>query len=339
MMRRCIIPEHGMRLLEDLGCNPNILAKQIRPAKKWKITTLDLHTIRDGDAYPGCAPSEPVYCTTEGQLVRVLRQEFLRYGGEICWGSVAREPYPSPEVKESWCLAKDFGPLSDAEMLLSTAKEHKEFQEVVFAPPEPDARVAVFDVRSGVFEAPNHDLQVLLGHDYDFAIAMGKRVVLHVWMPRAATFAWRLVTSLKEDEKRIELLHPALQHMMANSRNVQHEKRVIPASTPQFNENLFTQRVSVLGDALLPVDPFEWRGDRAMADIEGASELTQAIYGRKFYRGNVAAILREIETDQLMRRADFLRRDMRDAEMFLAERPELEENEDDAEPQLKRVGA
>jgi hypothetical protein len=93
-----------------------------------------------------------------------------------------------------------------------------------------------------------------------------------------------------------------------------------------------------MGDALLPVDPFEWRGDRLRTSVEEAAALCRGIYGKKYHRGHVPQILRGAEQDIISRRAFLLRRDLVDAEHFLAVHPQLPAEEGD-QPQLKRVGA
>lgn len=94
--------------------------------------------------------------------------------------------------------------------------------------------------------------------------------------------------------------------------------------------------VSLLGVRLLPVDPFEWRGDKARTMVEEASTLCRACYGKKYHRGDVPSLLRHAEQDSLSKRASLLRRDLLDAELFFSVRPVPES--EPTEPLIRRVG-
>lgn len=68
----------------------------------------------------------------------------------------------------------------------------------------------------------------------------------------------------------------------------------LPATTPSIRDDLAHVRFGVFADGLLPIDPFEWRGDRCRAAIEEASTLCRSLYGKKFHRGDVPTLLRSL---------------------------------------------
>ena len=342
LTRRIVLPESSISLLKDLGVTENIIRKQLRPAKAWRFITGDLQPLREGIQDPGCAPSEPVFHVSEGRLLRALRTEFCRFGGVVTWGTEALDPFEATDASGKWFMRKEFGPATDAEAIISYSNSNLHFKREMFAE-EPDSIVVLFDVTTGVCNKPSTDILALFGTDFDVVMALGASTALHMWMiggqQHPNRVAWKLIGKGRSDIAALtDQLHPALKLLMEASVNKHTEPLLIPASTPSFRDDMQHIRISVMGDAMLPVDPFEWRGDRALTEIQEASALVRAFYSEKFSRGSVSEQLRNVEQDSLARRATLLKRDLRDAEHFLSVRPELDDSDNESGPRLKRVG-
>lgn len=339
-LRRVTLPNSAITLLTDLGVTENILRRNLRLAKGWRFVTGDsLASMREGDSYSGCAPSEPVFHITEGHLTRVLRGEFLRFGGTVSWGTEAFDPFEAQDASGLWFMRKQYGPATDADVILSWSKSNVHFKKEVFAD-NPDAIGVLFDVQQGVCKSPSPEIRNLFGKDFDVVMALGATIALHMWLADGNnTISWRLVGKGNTEQKdAIAQLHPAIQSLISSSSNRKYDSETIQGTTPTFRDDMQHVRVSVCGDALLPVDPFEWRGDKALTSIHEATSLIRSFYGRKFGRGHVPQQLRDFEQDSLASRANLLKRDLQDAEYFLSVRPQLPKDEDDEE-QLKRVGS
>lgn len=337
-LRRATIPNSAVILLKDIGVTEDILRKHLRPAKSWRFVTGDSFAqMREGDNYSGCAPSEPVYHIAEGNLMRILRGEFMRFGGSVSWGTEAYDPFEAQDSSGMWFMRKHYGPATDADVILSWSKSNEHFKKEVFAD-NPDAIGVVFDVHTGVCNTPPSDVKNLFSNDFDVVVALGATVALHMWLPDGAgRVAWRMVGKCGLDsEESLSQLHPALRQTLSTSVNRARFSQIVPGTTPTFRDDMQHVRVSVCGDALLPVDPFEWRGDHALTCIHEATSLVRAFYGKKFSRGHAPQQLRDFEQDSLASRANLLKRDLQDAEYFLSVRPQLPRDED-GEEQLKRV--
>jgi hypothetical protein len=343
LMRRCVLPENTIRQMEDLGVTKTILERVLRPAKNWKfVGAVGLDTLREGSLYPGCSPMEPVYHCPEGRLLRILRQEFMRFGGTLEWGAEAYDAFESLDGSNTWTLRKDYGPGSEAQSIISFCN-NETFNKLVLVA-DPQQLAVLFDVRTGVLLDLFPDVKSLMGSDFDVTIAIGNGVAMHMWKTEdhrdAPVVAWKLVCKGRTDyEVLMQGLHPTLREVVGRSAHVLNTTVRIPATTPAIRDEAHHFRISVMGDALLPVDPFEWRGDSVRTAIEEASALCRGIYGQKFHRGHVPQILRSAEQDIISRRAFLLRRDLVDAEHFLAVNPQLPRDDDDAEAPLKRVAA
>jgi hypothetical protein len=343
LMRRCVLPENTIKQMEDLGVSKEILRGILRPAKNWKfIGALGLETIREGSLYPGCSPMEPVYHCTEGRLVRLLRQEFMKFGGRFEWGSTAYDAFESADGSHTWTLRKDYGPGANAQSIISFCNNDA-FNKLVLVD-DPQRLAVLFDVRTGVLLNASEEVNAMLGASFDVTIAIGNGVALHMWRTmnhmEVPVVAWKLICKGRTDfEQLLQGLHPTLREVVGRSINVQSTMQRIPASTPAIRDDAHHHRISVMGDALLPVDPFEWRGDAVRTAIEEASALVRGIYGSKYHRGHIPQILRSTEQDVISRRAFLLRRDLVDAEHFLAVNPQLPPDDDEADETLKRVSA
>lgn len=368
LRRRCVLAQSTLQLLRDLGCTTSVLLPHLTPAKNWRfVGSTGLELLREGGTYSGCSPHEPVYHIREGMLLRLLRTEFMRFGGQFSWGTEAHDAYAAADGSDTWVLRKQYGPGSDAQLIMSYCRGHA--LNAMLLVDDPNAMVVVFDVRTGVCRSLTTDMQALFGTDADVVMAVGHGVALHMWRHHdghqqrstlppfvsdatrptssssvstakgAAVVSWRLICRGRSDvSMATKELHPTLLAMLASSVEQSPVRHLaLPATVPSIRDDVRHHRVGISGDALLPVDPFEWRGDRARIGIEEASRLVRALYGKKFHRGDVPTILREHEQDVLAHRAHVLRRDLVDAEHFLSVHPSLPREESRDEPQMRRT--
>lgn len=357
--RRCVISQNGIRLLKDLGVTENNIFRELRPAKGWRFINAHLETMREGESYPGCAPSESVYHISHGQLMRTLRREFQRFGGEVSWGTTADDPYASSDVEGFWALNRDYGTIHELECIVVSTDKHEATNEILFGRDELQAIPKIrFDVSSGCARGKGNipdDVMNLFGRQIDYIIVLGKGFVLHMWQPgnvptsASAAFepdfvAWRLVQHPHTAEKASELgmaasvkggeeaMHPALRKMLAGSTAVSHDTLVLPSRPCPLQSEAQQARLTVIGRALYPVDPFEFRGDAALVDIEDSAALCRRLYSQKYHRGFAPLDMREHEMHCMAKRAQLLQRDLHDAETFLTALAELPPDADGAEP-------
>ncbi|KAG8342724.1 hypothetical protein ERJ75_000350900 [Trypanosoma vivax] len=322
--RRCVLTAQTMKLLKDLGCTTAKVENILRRARGWRFVRPDLEVVRESSTFPGCAEGEPAYHCSEGMLLRMLRSEFIRFGGNISWGTEAYDAFESGDGTGLWSLRKMYGMESEAEAIITTAKDSPLASLLIADDPN---RIAVlFDEETGISPAEGTLTGKIFG-SADVVLLVGEELVLHLWNI-GDTVAWRAIRRGRKENPDLQTLalHPAIHEMVARSVQRTTRMRVLPATTPAVKDTSSHMRVSILGDALLPIDPFEWRGDRARCNIEEASALCRAFYGKKFHRGNVPHILREVEQDSLAKRAAVLRRDLMDAEHFLCGKFAIEED-------------
>ncbi|KEG14026.1 hypothetical protein DQ04_00661040 [Trypanosoma grayi] len=322
--RRCVCTSHTVKLLKDLGCTVSKIEGILERAKGWRFVTPELETIKEGVVFPGCSEGEPAYHCQEGRLLRILRTEFLRFGGDISWGSEAFDAFESGDGSGTWSLRKTYGLETEAEAIITTA-QGSPFAPLLIA--EDPNRVAVlFDEDSGISHPVRCVVDKLFASS-DVVIVVGSGVVIHMWHSNGVV-TWRAIRRGRKGRTDLHdvALHPAIQDVLEGSIDKLSRVRILPATTPAIRDSASHVKLSVLGDGLLPVDPFEWRGDHARCLIEEASALCRLFYGKKYHRGNVAHLLRVIEQDSLAKRASLLRRDLEDAEHFLSAQPVIEED-------------
>lgn len=338
LRRRCVIPQNTIRNLIDLGASKQNVLRVMKPAGKWKFMSPELATIKEVETYTGCSPSEPVFHCTEGDLLRALRRDFLRFGGAVHWQSEAFNAAPSPDDTFKWMLHKDFGPCMEGELIVSFARAHLLLRQQLLVP-DPESFNILFDEVSGVVRDPIHpDLMNLFGKDFDVLLVVGNGLAMHLWRIDNHHISWRCITKGRSDAKSsISQLHPLLSSLISSVATPPNLV-LIPGTAPAIKDEALHFSVSIGGDALLPVDMFEWRGDNARQAIEEASATIRTLYGNKFHRGNIPQQLREIEQDYIVRRASLLKRDLVDAEHFLAMHPQLPKDDDDEPEQLRRIG-
>lgn len=321
--RRSVVSHQAVKLLADLGCTERNLLRIMTPARRWRLCTAQLHTIREGDTYTGCSPAEPVYQCEEGALLRVLRSEFLRFGGTVEWDTVARDAFESGDGSDTWTLRKAFGPGTDAEAVFSFARSAEVNSMLIVDDPE---RIAVlFDIQTGTSRHHSADLENVFASSVDVVIVVGEGIALHMWHLQDGVVHWRCVTRgrfISGDQCAPELssLHPLLADMLRTSSDVKRSPVVVPATAPAIIDSAAHVKVGVACDAILPVDAFEWRGDRARIAVEEASSICRSFYGKKFHRGYAPSLMRGLEQDAIVKRSNYVRRDLQDAENFLTVR-------------------
>ncbi|CBH13773.1 hypothetical protein, conserved [Trypanosoma brucei gambiense DAL972] len=317
--RRCVITSQTLKLLRDLGCTNAKVERILQKAKGWRFVRPDLETIREGSIFPGCADGESVYHCAEGALQRTLRTEYLRFGGDISWETEAFDAFETGDGSGAWSLQKMYGLETEAEAIITTAKGTS-LASLVIAD-DPDRLAVLFDEETGVSPGGRQTTERIFGAA-DVVIVVGSGLVIHMWHADNV-ITWRLIRKARREIQDLHsiALHPAIQEVLGSSTSKSSRVLIVPATTPAIKDSARDVKVSVLGDGLLPVDPFEWRGDRARCGVEEASALCRAFYGKKYHRGNVPRLLREVEQDALAKRAAILARDLRDAEHFLAVLP------------------
>lgn len=336
-LRRCVITDQTVKLLTDLGCTEKRIHAVLRPVRGWRFLSTDLAVLREGVTFPGCALGETAYHCTEGSLLRTLRSEFLRFGGSLDWGSQAYDAYENNDGSDTWCLRKDYGLGANAEAILTMAKSTP-LSEMLIAP-DPSKIAVLFDVEQGVRKTSASEANALFGQGCDVAIVVGRGVAMHCWRCTATECAWRLIRNATKQARLKECLdgvHDVLKEFVLDSEKRRSSVCALPGTTPAIKDSSAHFRVGLLGDGLLPVDPFEWRGDNARCMVEEASMVCRLFYGKKYHRGDVPSLLRGAEQDTISKRANLLRRDLQDAEHFLAVHPQLES--EPSAPEARRVG-
>jgi hypothetical protein len=347
--RRCVISQNAVRLLKDLGMTERLIMKELRPARRWRFVSNELTVMREGDQYPGTAPSEAVYHTTEGKLLRAMRREYLRFGGYIAWGTEAHEVAPLGDDEGLWELHRDFGTAHSLEAIVS-ATRHGPVIDALYGLDEVAKVTTIdFDVSSGFSRTAPEPILNLFKPDVDFVVALGKGYILHMFKPQldADLVSWRITqpvnSNLKEELPRQDenaaggdvrdLFHPALRRLMATSEKKVHDTVRLPSRPSPLLTEARNSRLTIIGDSLYPVDAFELRGDRALVGIEDAASFCRHMYSTRFHRGFAPNDMREHEMDAIAKRAQLLQRDAHDVESFLEAMRELPAEGAEAAPQ------
>lgn len=321
--RRCVLTDQTVRLLEDLGCTGKRIRSVLRPALGWRFLNSKLSILRESCVFPGCAVGETAFHCAEGELLRVLRTEFMRFGGSLQWETEAYDAYENSDGTGTWCLRKQYGLGASAEAIIATSVRSPLTKQLIVDDPN---RIGVtFDVLSGVSNIDNAEKGNIFGATSDVAIVLGAGFVIHMWLLNHSRCAWRIISKASWEAAALDegTCDSSLLHLISSCNASEKRVCVVPATIPAIRDSASHVKVSILGDGLLPVDPFEWRGDNARCMVEEASSLCRALYGKKYHRGDVAFLLRAIEQDCISKRANLLQRDLADAENFLAVRPFL----------------
>lgn len=297
-LRRCLLPKSTLQLLIDLGCSEWKLHSILTPAKGWRIISSEGEVLRSSPHFPGSAVGQPCFHCTHGSLQRMLRTEYLRYGGTIEWGTVRGELRYNND--NTVALSKTYGMSSNLEAVVDTT---------------PDCGRAltrrIGSTTRGVLAASDDMLATLFGSTCDVAIVTGKEVAGHFWLMPNKRVSWRL--SRAPESEGDGALDGVLADLIQVSESQTTSDVLVPdASTCEAGAG----KVCVLGDGLLPVDSFEFRGDGAPCMIREASLLCHEIYRQKYHRGSIAHILPRVANEVLERRKTLLVRDCSDLDTF-----------------------
>ncbi|CCW72226.1 unnamed protein product [Phytomonas sp. Hart1] len=324
-VHRCVLTEQTLKLLIDLGCTENKLRAILKPALGWRFINSQMEVLKESTTFPGCAIGEASFHCSKGLLMRLLRTEFLRFGGTVIWGSEAYDAFESHDGTDTWCLRKDYGLGTAVEAIITTSKRTALHSALIAH--DPDRITVLFDVDTGVSHIDRKTSQRIFGANHDVSIMVGQGLAMHVWLMDECRCSWRLVrTARKKIEGEadvLETLTTDLRNLIFASENRMQHICALPGTTPAIRDDKAHAKISVLGDGLLPIDPFEWRGDNARCAIEEASAVCRLFYGKKYHRGDTSFLLRSIEQDSISKRANLLKRDLVDAEHFLALHPAL----------------
>ncbi|RNF04026.1 hypothetical protein TraAM80_05476 [Trypanosoma rangeli] len=134
--------------------------------------------IKESAVFPGCADGEAVYHCQEGLLLRMLRTEFLRFAGDISWGTVAFDTFESGDGSGAWSLRKMYGLETEAEAIITTVKGSS-FASVLIVE-DPNRMAVLFDEESGIFYSSRELIEMVFGSN-DVAIVLGFGLVIHMW--------------------------------------------------------------------------------------------------------------------------------------------------------------
>ena len=356
--QRCVLSEHHVRLLQDVGVTRSILLQALRPARRWRFLTPDLEVMKEGEAYTGCSPSEPVYHVSRGRLLQVLRREYQRFGGTISWDTQAIEPTPGQEATGLWSLKKDWGSGVELECIVTSDPLFESARRIILQPEHLHRGPLAGDQNSvelarGAYRGAIEPLDVMFDqHSVDYVMILGRGYVVHAWRSEKdhngeSITSWTMVSTQGTDDAKSDAvtdptapsrpisatkggagfadLHPALLSMMSKGRTT-HDTHWLPSTCPALVPltsghgcpGCDTARVVLTEDALLTVDPFDWRGDQCSTAIEEAADLLQRFYKKKFHRGFVPLAGREFHEEALKRRWALCQRDGRDAANFLS---------------------
>lgn len=320
MTERCVISQHTLRLLVDLGVTETNLLRVLRPAKRWKLVTHSLDALREGDTYPNCSPAEPVYHITKGELLRCLRREYLRDGGQISWETVAYEAFTRFDTTENTlCLKKDWGTAEGLDCIVCATPNHQIRSLLV---EEPQASLK-FDVDSGCCPQPPQGLFSVFNSEYDCVVAVGAGVAVHMWVCSPTSISWRAVSAAGTMSTAMANAHPLVKLLVSKTPIVRHDVKSVALDPPVTRPDAENYRLVAIDKALVTVDPFEFRGDAAQCAIEDSVELCRRLYQRTYRRNFAPLEFRSFELDTISKRMPIVARDIEDVQGFLRDQPVL----------------
>lgn len=305
MFRRCLLSKGVIKLLVDLGCCERKLHGILSPTRGWRILTPQLEELRTGVHFPGSAVGEPSFHCSYGSLVRLLRTEFLRYGGVIEWGSRSGDFCYTNENTVS--LSKTYGALTDLSAVVDTTKR--------ISLPEDETMDAsrCIGVTKGTVKGDDALKSLLFGTTCDVCILVGTDVAAHCWLQENKLISWRIVERANDGPRRP--LDGVFSDLVGRSKTYTAYEALIPDVSKLEPQ---TGKVCVAGDGLIPIDSFEFRGDNAQWMIREASLLCNEIYRQKYHRGDIGHILPHFSNEMLEKRKSLLTRDCNDLDGFLS---------------------
>lgn len=269
-------------------------------------------------------------------------------------------PQPSTDGTGYWQLTKDWGAQQSLEAVVCGARRdsHPEAADVLFHRDDIAAVPTVqFNVVTGVCTAPPEAIGQIFSGDgtqrtsgrsasaVDYAVILARDTAVHVWRPindqllyPTGAVAWRRVSFSDADTTRgLSELHPAVRVMLSSSCEILDDTVHVPTSACPLMEEAHASRVTLLGSAMMPIDPFEFRGDRVMVDIEDATSLCRRLYTQRYHRGFTPTDFREYEMDCLTKRLHCVQRDLQDADMFLNALEEISQGTKGEEEEVRQV--
>lgn len=311
--RRCLIPKGGLKLLSDLGCSSTKIASILKPARGWRILTNRSEVIRTSACFPGSPEGEQCFHCSYGSLLRILRSEFLKYGGSVEWGTTCSGIIHSSDGL--YTMERTYGCPSSLETIIDTTATQGIFTGKGEHPTK------LVRITTGVTKLTEALGAAVFGAACDVSILVGESLVAHCWVDNGNIY-WKAVS-----EKNEELIPEKLDGLLSNLLTIAESKTSWSMVFPNVSLTYHPSGKScVVGDGLFPVDPFEFRGDNAMCMVKEASLLCREIYGKKYRRGDMTHILSHFANESLEKRKALFCRDEHDLQEFLhCNNPRLEQ--------------
>lgn len=307
---RCVLTKRSIKLLRDLGCSEKKLLSISTPARSWRAISAKGEEIRSSSHFPGCPLGEVSYHCTKGSLLRVLRSEFLRYGGSVEWNSYVSQVISSCEAKVR--IETTYGTTVELEGVICTTSS---LASCVEHPTQPKSKLRI---NRGVVKKSSKLSNRLFCGDSEVCLIVGNRIAAHCWLMPNGDVSYKIIRS--ENEQDSECVIEVFADLIACSSET--ESWVLQIrQTSNLCES--SGLVCFLGDGLLPVDAFEFRGDNAHTMIQESSALCKEIYGLKYHRGFLSQIFPRFHRMALGRRKELLHRDFDDLHSFSCSLPEV----------------
>lgn len=300
---RCVLSKRSVKLLVDLGCSEKKLLSICTPTKSWRAISASGDEIRFSSHFPGCPLGELSYHCTKGSLMHILRSEFLRYGGSIEWNSSVSKVVTSSEKKVQ--IETTYGTSDELEAVICTASS------LINNEVSPKCQENQLKITCGIVRQNSSLLNRLFGGSSDVSIIIGNQVTAHCWLMPNGLISFRIIKSADMDDSKggSELFTD----LLASSSQSESWFSHIPETLTQYSDS---GSMCFLGDGLLPVDTFEFRGDNAHVMIQEASALCKEIYGLKYHRGNLSHIFSQFCNMALIKRKELFQRDCNDLNSF-----------------------
>lgn len=300
---RCVLTKRSIKLLEDLGCSEKKLLSICTPTKSWRAISASGDEIRLSSHFPGCPLGEISYHCTKGSLMHILRSEFLRYGGSVEWSSSVSKVITSSEKKVQ--IETTYGTSTELEAVICTASSLIN-KEVL-----PKCQKNQFKITCGIIKHNSSLFDRLFRGSCDVSIIIGNRITAHCWLMPNGELSFRVIKSPEMDDPNSD--SELITELLASSSQSESWVTNIPQSFTQCDNS---GSMCFLGDGLLPVDAFEFRGDNAHVMIQEASALCKELYGLKYHRGNLSHIFPQFCKTALTKRKELFQRDCNDFNSF-----------------------
>lgn len=300
---RCVLTKRSIKLLGDLGCSERKLMSVCTPSKRWRAISNRGDEYRSSTDFPGCPLGEVAYHCSKGSLLRILRSEFLRYGGSVEWNSSVSKLMSSSEAKVR--IETTYGTSVELEGAVCTASSLMGSLE------SPNKTIPQFRITRGILKENNSLSDRLFRGNADVCLIIGDQIAAHCWAMPTGRVSYRIVSS--DDIETSKSLRGLIGDLAGNT--TQYESWIL--QVPQYFDLCKSSGlVCFLGDGLLPVDVFEFRGDNAHIMIQEASALCKELYGVKYHRGSLSHIFSRFCRVALAKRKELFQRDCADLQSF-----------------------